>query len=1031
MSTIKLNELAESDINLSDLIAKSDTNGLMTRTNIQKLANYIGAISTSGMKGAIESTSPAPTEDGLFPCTESGTYTNFGGEVVDISGQVVFISVSESQTVFQIVEIPLNITFDSEPTLGSANAVESGGVKVAIDSVSTYPFINYDSDPDFLVIKNMINKIQLLDNFDKSKKYGLHVLQYKDGTNPNGILIYISDLTANPDYSTIVFSYSVSNFTISTDKSNIYELTSGSGHKIRIVFNTDNIPASVNNFIKVEFNSKVFSNKIFTQSEYDNLTSLPTSISSDVITLQSDVSTLQSDITTIESDIDSLQSATTIEVNDISILTPRTIFQTNPSTYLNGATISNQRFGFKIPVNYNSIVNFKATITNNLLSGGLFWEVPSQGIVDSKSVVWVADGQGGYYFETTLNGASYNVESEIFLQLSSSGSLGEDVTLQITEIGYNNTLKEDVESNKNKITDLEALNIPSNITDAFGIDWKGYAAMTPITVKLDGSGDFTTIQEAINSVNDATVTKQYDIQVFDDITINDVTDLWLKNTPTIKNSQTTTLTEQMAMFITKNFVHVRGMNSQKTLYVESATNLNASSYQYIQVIYPQGNVILNNFKVIIKGGRYAIHQEAGGSTLSPDYQATTIYKKIDRVHLGNFTSYGYPVGAWDSIMSQADGTTGGFKRYDIDGSFTSPYEIPFYFHSDKDFNEKTEHHFINSDISMSKIATLTDFNAYYGDLGSGQRALIEFIGCNIPKFNINNGIRSNEQTMTKADLWMNGGADLVGYGNSPMVANEEIPTVLYFEALTDGHNIEITGGTAYNDIFGGDLKKYDGSVDKGGEVWGIKRIVDPTPSLGDSQIFSLPYRLGNCATVNKTLIVRVNSVDYTITFDQNYMTAGGGSYSYNTVPNISTSTILSSINSLQPTIFSCNAIEGLRMYSFKDCVEKGMNATSTTIERGRGVVRDVANGVNCWRVAGSGDIIDGIAAERINPANGEVADMGIIILKDKSYFRGGSLGLNPTEGAYYKVVGSGFFIPTTDETVYSLYAVDTNYVIGV
>ena len=96
MSTIKLNELAESELSLTDLIAKADANGLMTKTNVQKLSNLIGSVSTSGMKAAIESTSPAPTEDGLYPCTESGTYTNFGGKVVDISRQVVFISVSES-----------------------------------------------------------------------------------------------------------------------------------------------------------------------------------------------------------------------------------------------------------------------------------------------------------------------------------------------------------------------------------------------------------------------------------------------------------------------------------------------------------------------------------------------------------------------------------------------------------------------------------------------------------------------------------------------------------------------------------------------------------------------------------------------------------------------------------------------------------------------------------------------------------------------------------------------------------------------
>ena len=135
MSTIKLNELAESDLSLTDLIAKADANGLMTKTNVQKLSNLIGSVSTSGMKTAIESTSVAPTEDGLYPCTESGTYTNFGGEVIDITNQLVFISVSESQTVFVKVVIPLNITLgslssiiDSTPTEDSNNLIESGGV---------------------------------------------------------------------------------------------------------------------------------------------------------------------------------------------------------------------------------------------------------------------------------------------------------------------------------------------------------------------------------------------------------------------------------------------------------------------------------------------------------------------------------------------------------------------------------------------------------------------------------------------------------------------------------------------------------------------------------------------------------------------------------------------------------------------------------------------------------------------------------------------------------------------------------------
>ena len=146
MSTIKLNELAESDLSLTDLIAKADANGLMTKTNVQKLSNLIGSVSTSGMKGAIESTSAAPTEDGLYPCTESGTYTNFGGIVVDVLGQIVFISVSDSQTVFKEVVIPLDNSFgiDSTPTDGSTNAVSSGGVYYEFNKTDVFYLANGD-----------------------------------------------------------------------------------------------------------------------------------------------------------------------------------------------------------------------------------------------------------------------------------------------------------------------------------------------------------------------------------------------------------------------------------------------------------------------------------------------------------------------------------------------------------------------------------------------------------------------------------------------------------------------------------------------------------------------------------------------------------------------------------------------------------------------------------------------------------------------------------------------------------------------
>jgi len=103
-------------------------------TNIYTKTQADGLFS-SGFVGAILPSSPAPTQNGLYSCTQSGTYTNFGGEVVSLSNQVVSIAVEGAQNnVFSQIITPIGLTIDSEPTLGSTNAVASGGVKTAIEN---------------------------------------------------------------------------------------------------------------------------------------------------------------------------------------------------------------------------------------------------------------------------------------------------------------------------------------------------------------------------------------------------------------------------------------------------------------------------------------------------------------------------------------------------------------------------------------------------------------------------------------------------------------------------------------------------------------------------------------------------------------------------------------------------------------------------------------------------------------------------------------------------------------------------------
>jgi len=138
---------------------------------------------TSGFVGAITPTSTAPTQDGLYSCSTSGTYTNFGGEVVSLNSQVVSIAVENNQTTFTQLVTPTGITFDSVPTLGSTNAVESGGVADSLDLKA-----------DIQLSKNLFNINNKIDNY---------YVKYQDGTlvsNNSFIVVTVNNLLPNTDY---------------------------------------------------------------------------------------------------------------------------------------------------------------------------------------------------------------------------------------------------------------------------------------------------------------------------------------------------------------------------------------------------------------------------------------------------------------------------------------------------------------------------------------------------------------------------------------------------------------------------------------------------------------------------------------------------------------------------------------------------------------------------------------------------------------------------------------------------------------
>lgn len=641
-------------------------------------------------------------------------------------------------------------------------------------------------------------------------------------------------------------------------------------------------------------------------------------------------------------------------------------------------------------------------------------------------VVWTLNPDGAYYSQlvevvvTQADLDAYPTFVVLMQAYKPAGLQADAITRAVQSVHKARFI--DVRALKAQV---DAMAVPANLGKTLEIPFRGYSAMTPLRVKKDGTGDFKTVQEAINAVTDAAVNKQYDVQVYDDFDISDLTQLWLVSNPLAHNASATNPASAIALVVTKNWVHVRGMGSPKRLYVESPKTLAADSFQNVQTIYPKGNVIINNFYVGIKGGRYAIHQESGGSKVSDDYHATTVYRNLRIEHKGNRTADGYN-SKWTSVMAQANGTTSGLKMIYVGCEWvTVDTAVPYYSHSNADFDEPNELTFVNCSMLTKGAFSMGAINPYWGDIGSGQKSTVTIIGCNFGKFTINNSIRSTETARTAANKWSCGGASLEGYGNTPFLANTETPSVLSFKTVGYQADIRVTGGTAKELIFGGPLAEQKGAADAPGVVWGEIRIEEPGASLGKSQVFSLPYRLGNCAAAPKTLVVTVGGTDYTVTFNKNYMTADGSAYTWNTVPHLSQSSILADINAAFPAVFTCGRGEPLQTYSFADCMEKGVNLSAATLKLNRGVVRDYSvNAYNAWRLSQPGEKAEGIVGQRINPAKGGNFCGGNIVLTRKTLIPASILGLSVTGGKYYKCAADGTFVETSNQAEATFVAMD-------
>lgn len=545
-------------------------------------------------------------------------------------------------------------------------------------------------------------------------------------------------------------------------------------------------------------------------------------------------------------------------------------------------------------------------------------------------------------------------------------------------------------------------------------------SMVPIHVKRDRSGDFTEIQAAINSIQDASPEKPYVVYVHDDVLITDLRQLWNVSTRT-RVEDPAAIKGQVAAIIPSHWIQIVGVGSPRTIEIVSPKDLPVSVYQFIQVAYPMGNCVLDNFRFIITGGRYAIHQEAGGSKTHLDYWATTVYRNIYAEHRGNV---GYPEGVWKSVHAQANGTTSGSRMIYINCEWKANNYCPYYTHANMAFDGGNTLVFEGCKMHLDTLNGVR-----WSDLGSGYRSEVVIRNSDFGYLHVDNQIRGLERELTNADNWRDGGALVSGGGNTIMTAIEEEPATLYFAAASVGEDIRVVGGGAAEAIIGGELKALPATVDRAGAFWANKRIQQVHAGLGNSRVFTLQHRLGNCAAQPKALVLQVGAEQVTVTFARNYVTADGSPYQWDTEPVVPTQQVMEEINQAAGGRFSCRLGKLMRIYSFKDCMVSVRNKTATTFDLGQGLVRDYAAGWSCYRLSQPGERPDAIAAGRVPIHSPTACSDYDGIQFGKAIFRGSYLGLSGlTAGALVAAGDNGTFRITTDPNEAIMVALDGQFV---
>lgn len=506
-----------------------------------------------------------------------------------------------------------------------------------------------------------------------------------------------------------------------------------------------------------------------------------------------------------------------------------------------------------------------------------------------------------------------------------------------------------------------------------------------VYVRPDGTGDYTTINAAVNAVNgqgtaDARVAVIIGEGIYDEYNINpsDFTDLIADGPDPYKHWIRAALPDDVDPAQIPLTQGVWGNSTQRVI----------------------------GLRITIQNGRYAIHSDAGGINKNDLLEIRDCVLE----HFGNESARAYQVGlgndpsiVWQSTTALGYGGASGHSILADRVEFRSPTEA-LGVHSNNQTSDPQYHRYTN--CRFHNLGATDDLEAIrFRAVGSGQRDIYELVGCELVgplMFSASPWLDT-----TPAGQLANKAAEMgiVGHGNT-MVAYSNLET--HYVALridsastAAGSAIALLGDAV--PVLFGDVITYPGGGGLKGGAYGTWDVSGYGVGLRqDVFITSLGYRLGDCSLIWKTLQILIDGSGSPITvqFNQDYTAQ-------------SNDTILAAINAaISPgAVASLFNVNSLFYPTFCDQEAYLLNADTVAIKRSQGVA--YSGSVRKGRLMLSTDpaaVFAGIALEDIRPGErGRVKTRGVVRVSQNmdrsdagSFVFGDAFGIGATPGRFTK-----------------------------